>query len=59
MKSRKDIAKAAEGMSLYQDIPGTFINYFLNLQGRDAWYLKKEWENLPNSEILQGPIKGR
>jgi hypothetical protein len=42
MKSKKDIAKAAEGMSPYQNISGTFINYFLDLQGKDAWYLKKE-----------------
>jgi transposase InsO family protein len=59
MKSRKDVAKAAEGMSPYQDTPGTFTNYLLDLQGRDAWCLMKEWEGLPNSEILKGPMRGR
>jgi hypothetical protein len=59
MKFRKDVAKAAESMSPYQDIPRTFTNYLLNLQERDAWYLRKEWKSLLNSEILQGPIKGK
>jgi hypothetical protein len=59
MKFRKDVAKAAENMSPYQDISETFINYFLDLQGRDAWYLMKEWVGLPNSEILKGPMKDK
>jgi hypothetical protein len=59
MKFRKDIAKVAKDISPYQNIPRTFINYFLDLQGRDAWYLIKEWEGLPNSEILKKPIKDK
>jgi hypothetical protein len=42
IKFRKDVAKAAEGMSPYQNISGIFTNYLLDLQGRDAWCLKKK-----------------
>jgi hypothetical protein len=42
IKFRKNIAKAAKSMSPYQDIPKTFTNYLLDLQGRDAWYLIKK-----------------
>src|SRR4030095_7457230 len=43
----------------YGKIPDALTTWLLDLQSRDAWCKKKEWEAFPEGKVLKGPFEGR
>ena len=44
-------------MLLYRNISNALITYFLNLQFKDTWCKKKEWEVFSEGKITKGQFK--